>query len=136
MSGKGNELLHIPVAPGADLHWALSPDGSQIGILQSDWDSEEIRLFQVRGGKSRAISVQGYSQLRSLDWASDSNSVFVGTSGPGGATLLHIDLAGKAQAIWQQSQPLNTWGIPSPDGRHIAIFGTSAEANVWMIDNP
>jgi hypothetical protein len=60
----------------------------------------------------------------------------VGTSGPGGATLLHIDLAGKAQAIWQQSQPLKPWGIPSPDGRHIAIFGTSAEANVWMIDNP
>lgn len=90
MSGKGTELLHILVAPGADLYWALSPDGSQIGILQSDWDSEEIRLFQVRGGKSRTISVQGYSQLRSLDWASDSNSAFVGTSGPGGATLLHM----------------------------------------------
>ena len=28
-----------------------------------------------------------------------------------------------------------TWGIPSPDGRHIAISGVSAEANAWMIDN-
>ncbi len=72
MSGKGKELLHMLVDPGADLHWALSQNGSQIGILNSDWDSDEIRLFQVRGGKSRAISVQGYSQLRSLDWASDS----------------------------------------------------------------
>jgi Tol biopolymer transport system component len=89
----------------------------------------------VHGGRTRSISVKGYSQLRSLDWAPDSKSVFVGTSGPGGATLLHIDLDGKAQAIWQQPQPLNTWGIPSPDGRHIAMFGTSSEANVWMIDN-
>ena len=93
-------------------------------------------FFSCAEARVARFHSQGYSQLRSLDWASDSNSVFVGTSGPGGATLLHIDLAGNAQAIWQQSQPLNTWGIPSPDGRHIAIFGTSAEANVWMIDNP
>jgi hypothetical protein len=59
MSGKGNELLLILVDPGADLHWALSPDGSQMGILNSDWDADEIRLFQLRGGKSRAISFPG-----------------------------------------------------------------------------
>jgi hypothetical protein len=85
-----------------------------------------VARFQSRGIVSFDLSIG----LRTR------HSVFVGTSGPRGATLLHIDLAGKAQAIWQQSQPLNTWGIPSPDGRHIAIFGTSAEADVWMIDNP
>jgi hypothetical protein len=135
MSGKGNELLRIPVDPGADQHWALSPDGSQVGILKSEWDSDQIRFFPVHGGGSRSISVKGYSQLRSLDWAADSKSVFVGTSGPGGSTLLRVDLDGNATPIWQQPQPFNTWGIPSPDGRHIAMFGTSAEANVWMIDN-
>ena len=29
----------------------------------------------------------------------------------------------------------NIWGIPSPDGLHLAIFGTSREANIWMIDD-
>src|SRR5258707_393051 len=27
-----------------------------------------------------------------------------------------------AQLIWQQPQPFNIWGIPSPDGLHLVIF--------------
>jgi len=27
------------------------------------------------------------------------------------------------------------WTIPSPDGRHFAIFAEVVEANVWMIDD-
>ncbi|HMI52303.1 MAG TPA: hypothetical protein VK525_12380 [Candidatus Saccharimonadales bacterium] len=59
----------------------------------------------------------------------------MGTSSPQGATLLRVNLDGKATPIWQNSQPLEIWGVPSPDGRHIAMFGTSAESNVWMIDD-
>jgi hypothetical protein len=40
-----------------------------------------------------------------------------------------------AQPIWQQPEPTKTWGIPSPDGRHLAMFGASVDSNVWMIDN-
>ncbi len=134
-SGKGKELLRIPLEPWARYHWGLSPDGSQVGILKSAWGENQIRFFQVRGGEARAITVKGYAQLISFDWAPDSKFVFVGTSGPGGATLLRIGLDGNVQPIWQQPQPLNIWGIPSPDGFHIAMFGTSSEANVWMIDD-
>ena len=59
----------------------------------------------------------------------------VGTAGPGGSTLLRVGLDGSVQAIWQQAQPLKIWGISSPDGNHITMFGTSSDANVWMMDN-
>ena len=133
--GKGNELLRIPVDPGADYHWALSPDGLRVGLLKSEWGSNQIRFFYLHSGESRSITVNGCAELRSLDWAPDSRSVFVGSSGPGGSSLLHVDLNGRAQTIWQQPQPLNTWGVASPDGRRLAMFGTSVDANVWMINH-
>jgi hypothetical protein len=131
--GDGSELLRIP-EPEADYHWALSPDGSQIGLLKSEWGSNEIRFLSIPNGESHSIRVKDHSALRSLDWAPDSRSVFVGSSSPSGSALLRIDLNGKAQTIWQQSQPLNTWGVASPDGHHLAIFSTNVDANVWLVD--
>ena len=134
-SGKGKELLQIPIEPGANYHWGLSPDGSQIGILRDDWGVNQIRFFSFHGSPARTITVKGYANLQSFDWGPDLKSVIVGTSGPGGSTLLRVGLDGSTQAIWQQHQPLRLWGIPSPDGNHITMFGTSADANVWMIEN-
>ena len=79
------------------------------------------------------ITIKGYSDLVDLNWAIDSQSLFVSALGPGGATLVHVDLKGNAQPIWQQPQTTHTWGFSSPDGRHLAISGESSEANVWMI---
>jgi hypothetical protein len=133
--GKGKELLRIPVEPGAEYYWGLSPDGSQVGVEKSEWTTGQIRFFQLHGGGTRTITVQGYVNLRSLDWAPDSKSVFVSTSGPRDAELLRVNLEGLAQPIWQQSRSTQIWGIPSRDGRHLAMLGTSWDANVWMIDN-
>jgi hypothetical protein len=135
VGSQGKELLRIPDEPGVEYHWALSPDGDQVGFLKSEWTTGQIRFFQVHGAGNRTITVKGYANLRSLDWAADSKSMFVGTSGPSGATLLRIDLDGNAEPLWQQPQSERTWGIPSPDGRHLAMYGWSSEANVWMIDN-
>jgi hypothetical protein len=27
-----------------------------------------------------------------------------------------------------------TWGVPSPDGRYLAIHGTVLNSNAWMIE--
>jgi len=61
--------------------------------------------------------------------------MFVSTLEPGGAALLHVDLNGEARPNWRQPQSTVTWGLPSPDGRHLAILGSRSEANVWLIDN-
>lgn len=133
--GKGRELLRIPTEPGAEYRWGPSPNGSQVAILKTDLKTGQIRFIPLGGGQARTVTVKGYVNLRSLVWAQDSKSVFVGTSGPAGATLLRIDLKGNAQPIWQQPELGETWGIPSPDGRHLAMFGQAWDANVWMIDN-
>ena len=133
-AAKRKELLRIPTEPGTEYHWGPSPDGSQVGILKTDWDKGQIRFIPVGGGEARTVMVKGYANLDSFEWAPDSRSVFVGSWGPGGATLLRIDLSGNAQPIWHQPQPYQTFGIPSPDGRHLAMCGSSADANVWMID--
>jgi Tol biopolymer transport system component len=133
--GKGKELLRIPTEPGAEYRWGLSPDGSQVAILKTDLKTGRIRFIPLGGGQARTVTVKGYVILNSCDWAPDSKSVFVGTYGPAGTTLLRIDLDGNSQPVWQQPEPTQTWGVPSPNGRHLAVFGTSRDANVWMIDN-
>jgi serine/threonine protein kinase len=133
--GKGKELLRISTEPGATYHWGLSPDGSQVAILKTGWKTGQVRFIPLAGGQVRTVTVKGYVHLISCDWAPDSKSVFVGTWGPAGTTLLRIDLDGNAQPVWQQPEPTQTWGIPSPNGRLLAVFGTSRDANVWMIDN-
>jgi eukaryotic-like serine/threonine-protein kinase len=133
--GKGEELLRIALEPAGDYRWAISPDGTQVSILKSDWNTNQIRLFQVHGGGPRILTIKGYVNLVSLDWAPDSKRMFVGTVGPGGATLLRINLDGSGQPIWQYPQLFNTWGIPSPDERHVTMVGQSTDANVWMIEN-
>jgi serine/threonine protein kinase len=135
VAGKGKELLRIPTEPGAQYTGASSPDGSLFAYEKTDWTADQVHLLPLGGGQARTVTVKGYTNLNSLDWAPDSKSVFVGTWGPSGATLLHFDLNGNVQPIWHQPQPNQTWGIPSPDGHHLAIFGVSADANVWMIEN-
>jgi len=139
LGGPGEELVRIPLEAGTsadigfDYSWQLSPDGSRIAIVKRH--GHEIRLVPLSGGQTRTITTKGYSDLLNLNWAIDSQSMFVSTLQPGGATLLHVALNGDAQPVWQQPQSTFIWGFPSPDGRHVAILGASSEANVWMIGN-
>ena len=135
MSGNRKELLRVPIEPGGNYTGAApSPDGAIFAILKSDWNANTIRFIPFHGGSTQTVTVKGYTNLISLDWAADSKSVYAGTWGPNGAALLHVNLVGNVQLVWQQPQPNQTWGIASPDGRHITMLGESADSNVWMIE--
>ncbi|HME01391.1 MAG TPA: protein kinase, partial [Terriglobia bacterium] len=133
--GKGKELLRVPIElTGGYIH-SMSPDGSQVAIAKADWNAVQVRFIPLQGEGTRAVTLDDYTNINSLIWAADSRSVFLGAFRAGFTHLLHVDLNGKVQVIWQQPAGSDLRGIASPDGRHLASGGLSGDANVWMIEN-
>src|SRR5262249_7353685 len=120
VGGKRRELLRIPAEPAAGYIHSLSPDGSQFVLAQVDWNAAEVRVMSLNGQGTHTISLGGYTYINSLRWAADSRGVFLAAFKAGFNQLLHVDLNGKAQPIWQQTVA-GIAGIASPDGRHLAI---------------
>jgi len=57
--------------------------------------------------------------------------------------LLYVDLKGNAHVLQEHKGSLSPavmggfsvpWGVPSPDGRHLAILGWTRNSNVWMME--
>jgi hypothetical protein len=46
--------------------------------------------------------------------------------------LVYIDLQGNFRVL--RESPYVTWGIPSPDGRHIAFVDQEVLSNVWRLE--
>ena len=139
ITGPGKELIRIPLEAGKsadigfDYWWELSPDGTWIGIMKKH--GHEIRLVPLRGGRPRTIAVTDHSDLMELSWATNSQSMFVSSLDPDGASLLSVATDGDAQLLWHQPHSTHVWGYPSPDGRHLAIMVASKESNAWIIGN-
>ena len=139
VGGPERELVRIPLAKGSsadigfDYSWQLSPNGSWIGIMKKHGD--QIQLVPLGGGPTRTIRIKGYPDLQELNWGNDSQSMFVSSVEPETTTLLRVRLNGDVRRVWQKSEPRLRWAFPSPDGRHLAIMGSSSEGNAWLINN-
>ena len=135
VKGRGREVMRITTKPGSDNWWDLSPDGSQIAIAYPEGENR-IRLLPLKGGGApRELVMNGWSGFHTADWSQNGKGIYVSSSSPKGATLLYVDLEGHANAVWEQKGGLMTLGVPSPDGRHLAILGFTLESNAWMIEN-
>jgi hypothetical protein len=133
VKGRGREVARIPTDPAFHYSWDLSPDGSQIALAYPTGENR-IRLLPLAGGAPHNLLVNGWSRFSAgPDWSPDGKAFYVGSSSPRGATLLYIDLEGYATALWEQKGSFETSGVPSPDGRHLAIESYTADSNVWML---
>ena len=133
--GRGRELTRVATDPRSSHGWDISPDGSQIAMLFPSRENR-IRLLPLGGGTPRDLLVNGWSAFGDgPDWSSDSKGFYVSSRSPRGVTLLYIDLNGHASPVWEEKGGLATWGAPSPDARHLAILGVTADSNVWMLEN-
>jgi len=92
---------------------------------------EERRAFWFL----RDVVVNGWNGFQSLDWSADGKGLYASSQSPQAATLLYSDLEGHAQVLWRRDGIFKTWGIPSPDGRHLAFVEWTSANNVWMIEN-
>jgi len=118
-------------------NWSLSPDGTMLAIAKGKYGEEEprVHLVSVAGSPDRWLTVQGWSGLVSLDWASDSKSIWAATSGEKANALLRISLQGTVTPVWRPKNVAVSWAIPSRDGKYVALHVRSSTANVWMLEH-
>jgi serine/threonine protein kinase/Tol biopolymer transport system component len=139
LSARQRELLRVPAELKTLLHWAPSPDGSLMALMTGDLDGGEVRFIPLGGGAPRVFAIKGYTETGMLGWAGDSKSVFAEANWPGASvTLLRIELDGNVHPVRRPAdRTVASYyeTFPSPDGRHLAINGVIANANVWMIDD-
>jgi Tol biopolymer transport system component len=139
LKGRGKELTQFDTDPVAQYSWALSPDGTRIAVLNPP--EERIHILHLDGSAPEEIAVKNLNLGDALDWAADGKGLFIDNTTPQGMALTYLDLHGNTRQIWEQRGILvgrglqSTWGIASPDGRHLAINGWNISNNVWMLDN-
>jgi Tol biopolymer transport system component/DNA-binding winged helix-turn-helix (wHTH) protein len=133
LKGRGREIARFETEPEANYSWGLSLDGTRIAILKNG--DRRIHTLSLTGQAPEEIEVRGGDHLAGIYWAADGKGWFTCALRPTGSVLLHVDLQGKADPLWEQEGNTVEYGLPSPDGRHLAIVGTSRNNNVWMLAN-
>jgi hypothetical protein len=130
MKGRIAELTRFALDPREDAWFVdLSPDGTRIAAITGSGGPIHIRTFD--SGIESQVQVKGWTNLRSVNWAAKSNSLFVGTGGDG--TILHVDFRGDAAVLQKDILPVCVRA--APDGHHLAIAQHTMDRNLWMIEN-
>jgi Tol biopolymer transport system component len=138
VKGRGRVLATIPVDPRAVSYVVPSPDGTRLAFLKMHEPQGHVQLLALDGQPVGEIVFKSWPGCTSLSWAPDGKGMYCGTMTPQGATLLHVDLDGSTQVLWQQRGAVGDfgiWGEPSPDGRYLAIVTEMMDSNIWMLEH-
>jgi eukaryotic-like serine/threonine-protein kinase len=114
----------------------VSPDGKHVAFIMSGSPRNHIRIVNLQGATELEITVAEAQNIRPLKWTPDGNGFFTTDMQPSRARLLHVRRNGKSQVLFEQAGNEPLWGVPSPDGLHLAIYQSRVNGNVWMVDNP
>jgi DNA-binding winged helix-turn-helix (wHTH) protein/Tol biopolymer transport system component len=138
LKGRGKLLRVMETGPlPYSFGEGLSPDGSTFAIARHFEPKIHIRLLSLSGGPDREIVVKDWPNITGLDWSADGRGLYCGSSSPQGGTLLYIDLNGTAHVLWKSTEAGGDallGGVPSPDGRYLAIWSTGENSNIWMVE--
>jgi len=136
---RRRELTRVNLLPSShNYSWDLSADGSRLAFTQYDDREARIQILPLADREVREVNVTGRHDLTDLYWAADGRGLFVSAGEGIGAALLYMDLEGHSQVIWRQRVPSFTYpamGIPSPDGRYLAVLGVTTDGNMWLLEN-
>jgi Tol biopolymer transport system component len=129
--GNARELMRVDIDREGVYTWALSPDGNRIALLNRV--NAQIRVISLTASKEVKVSVGDRSNLFSLDWTADGKGLFTSSLQPG--VVLHLDLQGHTDVLWEPKGQGMPWAVPSPDGRYVAMPFYARESNAWMLEN-
>jgi Tol biopolymer transport system component len=133
VKGRGHDLAELNTEPAADYQWDLSPDGTRIAVLKSR--DSRIQILSLSNRAGQEITVKRWNFLTSAVWAADGKGLFVSSRNAQGPVLLSVDLQGNARVLWEHAGNAETYGVPSPDGRHLALQRWIVDGNMWMMEN-
>jgi len=139
VNGRGAELLRVPTDPTAVYAWSVSFDGTKIAVMNSR--EGRVHVHHLDGKPNEEIVPKGVTLGDVLDWAANGKSLFVDYATARGMALASLDLRGNVRPVWEATglrgaQGLDApWGIPSRDGKRLAINGTFPSGNVWLLEN-
>jgi serine/threonine protein kinase len=136
--GRGHEIARFEIDPNIDtsryLQGRISPDGTLLVALRGQRGPIEIR--SLHGGSMKVIHPKGVDNTLIVSWAADGKGLFVTNGTKEGSELLYMDLRGNTRLLWKSaSLGRRCFGVPSPDGRHLAINDMQQSANMWMMEN-
>jgi serine/threonine protein kinase len=135
---RGGELLRFDRYPSRDedpapLAFALSPDGQWVST--SVGPAGPLRILSLHGDPPRVLHVKGLNVQQPAAWTPDGRGLIVTTYRDDAAVLLHVDMQGNAQELFKCESAGICFGIPSPDGKHLGIYQSRRNANIWMLES-
>lgn len=143
LRGRRHELTRVNLNPLVPSYsWDVTPDGKLLAFAQYDEQHGRIQILPLAGGEAHEVNVRGWNGISPLSWAADGKTLFVtvyAAAAAPGDVLLRVDLEGRAQVVWQHEGITGfnyeaSRGIPSPNGRFLAILGYTNDSNVWMLE--
>jgi DNA-binding winged helix-turn-helix (wHTH) protein/Tol biopolymer transport system component len=137
-TGKRAELSQLKIQDESPYvyNWSLSPDGRILAtakgkLVQSD---PSIAFYSVEDGSKRSVRIKGWTGISSIDFAADGRSLWAPAfTNSGKWALLNIGLNGQTKIVLEETSMTIGWAIPSPDGRHLALWEARGNSNVWLL---
>jgi len=139
--GLGAEIKSAEVESTSsfDFNWTLSPDGTILAMARKEGGKDEslIILLSLQDGSKRTLPVPGdWLGIGSIDWAADGQSIWaLAFAANGPQRLLNVGTSGQIRTVLEENRMKLGWAIPSPDGKHLAIWKANGGSNVWMLEN-
>ena len=136
VNGNTWKLATFDTEPNAAYSWDLSPDSTRIAITKIG--GHHIYLLALNGPGRREITWSGSSgsgNWSGFDWSSDGTGLFVGHRSSFRTSLYFIALNGTVHLLWNPKSYFQTYGVPSPDGKDIALDAQEIDSNMWAVEN-
>ena len=141
MQGRGHELVRVDLKqPILSYYWSLSPDGSRIAFTQSEKDQRDrrIEVIPLASGKRVEVLLRGQTWPDSIRWTVDGKGLYFGSTPAAGGGLFFVDMEGRSSDVLRQQRhpfSFSIRGVPSPDGRYLAVSGRVMVSNIWLLEN-
>lgn len=138
LDSRGKELTRMDVDSNAEYEWDLSPDGSRIASHKAN--EAPIQIISWAGHTTKQLNATSWKSIENLHWAADGKGFYSASRTADSSVLLYLDLQGHARIVWEHkgtmgNESAGTSGLPSPDGRHLAMMGYTYNANMWMLED-